>query len=327
MKDYQSEEVLTILTNPIPSLFDFYIERLKSFIRPALRKIDGKQPLTKIKYGGHYAVTRSLVEGLEKAGIAFVYNPKRLKECTGKVIVLAGLQTLKKTLLLKNTGKIKLLAAGPNLVIMPSDSTDIISSKLIDKFIVNSEWIKNAYCSEMPQLLTYTVIWPAGVDELYWKPDETIIKKNTILFYAKRPQRDMYEKCKAVARQKGLEVIEIIYGNYTPVQYKDLLNQSCWLVHFVEQESQGISLLESWAMDVPTIVWNPGTHFLKGLIVPSSSAPYLSSDTGIFFKDENSFEECINQILSHNTNFNPRDWVLKNMTDKIAAKNLIALLT
>lgn len=316
-------EVLSILTDPIPSTTEYYLEKIKNFIRPLLRKIDGKQPLKKNKYGGHPAVTRSLIEGLQKAGIPFVYNPGRLKDCTGRVLVLSGVRTLRQALELKAAGKIRVLAAGPNLVVLPSDAPELVGSPLIDKFILNSNWIKDVYCVEMPRLANYSIIWPAGIDEIFWKPETGVVKRNKILFYLKMENTALYENCKLIAQKNGLELSELIYGNYNIDEYKKLLGECRYLVHFGEHESQGISMLEAWAMDVPSLVWNPVTYTLNGITPSNAAAPYLGNKTGAFFKNGAEFENCLKQLAANDISFTPRQWVLENMTDTILAKALV----
>lgn len=327
MNKKESKEKLTILTDPLESQFDYYTEKIKALLRPLLRKLDGKKPLGERQYGGHHAVTRSLVEGLKQAGIPFVYNPGTIDQCTGKVVVLAGLSTLRQALELKRSGKIRWLAAGPNLVIMPSDCPEVIGSKLIDKLIVNSQWIKDAYCRQMPQLLKSTVIWPAGADTDYWNPRMEVKKSNLLLFYYKNTDRKTSDLCKTIAEQKGFMVNEIRYGAYTPLQFKQQLNKSKLLIYFGQQESQGIALLESWAMNVPTLVWNGAAClFSERRTAETSAAPYLSPETGMFFSHPAEFEKCLDRVRTDPDIFRAREWVLQNMTDRLSALNLIEQL-
>lgn len=319
--------MITILTDPIPGFWQYKKERIKQKIRPILRKIDGKKPLVKPQYGGHFAVTRSLIEGLQKSNIPFVYNPQKLEDCTEEVIVLSGLNTLSQAIELRKSGKIKKLAAGPNLVILPSDSPELLGSKYLDILILNSEWIKDLYSLVMPSIKYKIVIWPAGVDEDYWKPSGKTKVPKKILFYSKRPEQHLYNDAIEIARKSGFIVSEIFYGKYSIVEYKKLLEENSHLVHFVEQESQGISLLEAWAMDVPTIVWNPGYFFTNGINVVSSSSPWITSETGSLFRDKFEFEIKLNEINNLKTNYCPRKWILENMTDSISSKKVLDVVS
>jgi hypothetical protein len=320
--------MITILTNPIPSLSSYYRNKFKEKVRPILRKIDGKEPLVSKLYGGHFAVTRSLIEGLVEIGAAFKYNPQRVSELTEVVVVLSGLDTLEQAISFKKNKQIKYLFAGPNLVILPTDASFLIGNTYIDKLIVNSLWIKNLYGKLLPILQNKMIIWPAGVNEKFWNSNKkSFDNKHSLLFYNKRPEENLYKNCMNKAKENGFNVIEIIYGKYNVEEYKFALQQSGCLVHFVEQESQGLSLVEAWAMDVPTLVWNPGFYHATGLNFNCSSAPYLSEKTGDCFKEEKEFENCLLKLKDNSYTFSPRNWVLNNMTDAIVAQKLLNLVS
>ena len=321
-----SDRKITVLTDPIPTTYQYYSHQIMGRVRPLLRRLDKKEPLRKPLYGGHYAVTRSLIEGLDKARISFVYNPRKIKDCTEEVIVLAGLTTLQQAIALREKGIIKKLAAGPNIVNLPSDRPEIIGSPFIDHYILNSEWIKDIYIQDMPSLGSRAVLWPAGVDEQFWKPEVTEKAPGTMLFYSKRPEKKLFATCRDIAEKSGFSVTVLDYGRYAPQQYKELLDRNSIMVHFVEQETQGISLAEAWSMNVPSLVWNPGTFLTKGMNFISSSAPYLSDETGLFFHDAAQFEEVVTKLTAQPLEFKPREWVLQHLTDEIAARNLLDLL-
>jgi hypothetical protein len=317
---------ITVLTDPIPTTYQYHSQQIKSRVRPLLRRLDKKDPLKKPLYGGHYAVTRSLIEGLKKARISFVYNPQKVKDCTEEVIVLAGLTTLQQAISLREKGIIKKLAAGPNIVNLPSDRPEVIGSPFIDHYILNSEWIKDIYIDDMPSLAPKIVLWPAGVDEQFWQPQITDKAPCTMLFYSKRPEKNLFAACRNIAENSGFTVTVLDYGRYTPLQYKELLDRNSILVHFVEQETQGISLAEAWSMNVPSLVWNPGTFFMKGMNFTSSSAPCLSNETGLFFQDATKFEEVVKKLTAQPPAFKPREWILRHLTDEISARNLLELI-
>ncbi len=319
--------VFTILTDPLPNTSEYYIEKIKNLIRPILRLIDGKSSLKKIQFGGHYGVTRSLIEGSKTAKINFNYNPQKIDELNDFVIVLSGIKTLKRAIELKKQGRFKFLAAGPNLVILPSDYPQLIGSEFIDCVITNSNWIKDLYALDLPVIERKMIIWPAGVNTEFWKPTQLESKRKKIVFYKKRPVLKLYSECLNITYNLGYEVVEIIYGNYEVDQYKSILDDSCLLIHFVEQESQGLSLLEAWSMNVPTLVWNLNFFNIKNLNVYCSSAPYLTDESGLFFQSEIDFEHQLKRIMNQECNFSPREYAVKNFSDERAALDLYNKLT
>jgi hypothetical protein len=315
--------MITVLTEPIPTKRFYFLRKIKSFLRPILRSIDGKEPLIKPKYGGHFGVTRSLIEGLLQINVKYNYNPSKTKKLFNIVVVLAGLDTLKQAIEFKKKNKILYLFAGPNLVILPTDSPQLIGELAIDELIVNSNWIKFLYKKSMPLLSNNMIVWPAGVNENYWSCINSNNAKYDLIFYYKNTNENEYNRCLKIAKRIGFNVTEIKYGSYKIEEYKLLLTKNSGLVHFSNFESQGLSLLESWSMNVPTFVLNPGFYDADGINVVCSSAPYLTEMTGKFFKNEIEFEDCLSKFKNNYYNFQPREWVLKNMTDSISAKNLL----
>ena len=93
-----------------------------------------------------------------------------------------------------------------------------------------------------------------------------------------------------------------------------------------EQETQGISVLESWSMDVPTIIWNPGYFHIKGMNIVCSSSPNMLPQMGLFFRDFNDFIQILLQMEKDIAFFTPRKYVLESMTDKYTSANLLNLL-
>lgn len=275
------------------------------------------------KYGGHHAVTRSVVEGLQKIGVDVNYNPSFFK--THKIVyVPGGINGLKYAIFLKKFGFIKYLIAGPNLFISPSENK-IIKNKELDIIIVNSVWVKDFFIENEPKLLNKIKILPAGVDANFWMPDGNKKNNKNILIYYKRPTKKLFFELKQFLENKNFNVETIYCGNYTIDRYKQALNRNYCLIHLVEQESQGLSLSESWSMNVPTFVWNPGIFYWDGKNYDASSAPYLNESTGKFFINLQNFIEIYNQNYLENK-FAPREWLLNNLSDEKCAEKLLSII-
>lgn len=314
--------MITILTAPSP-LISYKINRkCRDFVR---RYIKGKEL---VKYHGHPAVARSLIEGLTQCNEKFIFNPHKINSITDHVHVLGGLEALKYAIHLKKKGKINRLTAGPNIVISSADHQGIIASKEIDFYLVNSIWTKDAYLKDNPLLKNRIGVFPSGVDVDYWKVDKTKEETKRVLFYHKRPDPILYHQCKMTCADFGFEVEEIIYGKHNHDNLKEMLRGSDFVVYFVEQESQGLALIEIWASDTPTLVWNPGEWSYDGNLYPCSSAPFLTNQTGLFFKDHHAFEKLITNTKEklNKQNFSPRNWVKNNLTDQLSATQFLNLI-
>ena len=308
---------VTIFTEPSLSL----AYRLKKALKQTVKKLIGRSGAY---FAGHYAVVRSVREGLDNLDEPYTFNPTNYSDLSDTVHVLANVDALKMAIQLKKRGRISRLTAGPNIVISSADSDGIVASPEIDLFLVNSEWTKSAYLLDNPKLSGRLDIWPAGIRVSDWKIIKRPTEKPVAVFYKKRAEHFSYEACKLSASEAGYEIIEIIYGSYTPEELKQALTTATVVVYFVEQESQGIALLEIWATNTPTFVWNPQIWHYKGRNYACCSAPYLTEKTGAFFRDETAFRELINAPLAF---YEPEKWVSAHMTDELCARDFLRKTT
>lgn len=208
-------------------------------------------------YDGHYGVTRSLVEGLSKLGVDFNYNPRKDRDVGGAVVVLSGIDSLQQAIGFKQAGKIQKLLAGPNLMVRALEYNNILSSREIDVCIVPSEWVKTAYEEDAPDLVGRIRCWYAGIDAGYWQPDAGRRKERQVLVYWKTEPEDFYKSVKKLLKGRGWETVRLVYGKHSREEFKATLSGSVFAVFISRSESQGLALAEAWAMDVPTLVWNP----------------------------------------------------------------------
>jgi hypothetical protein len=320
-------EKITILSGKAP--YYYYERKVKIFCKTLLKKFRGYNPSPGelAMYGGHYGVTRSMIEGLQKIGYTnFNYNPSSLSQIGDIVLVVGGIPALQQAIKWKKSGKIKQLIAGPNLCILPTDYPEIASPE-INTYIVHADWNVEQYENLCPALKGKMAKWPVGIDINYWKPQEGQLKTGKkILFYKKTVEEYLYNECLTIAKKNGFEVIELIRGGYSFDQYKNLLNEVDFLIHFANSESQGISLAEAWGMNVPTMVFNPGIWSYKGYNFPCSSAPLLTDSTGHFFNNSNGFKDLFQTNKFSSALYAPRQWTTENLTDERSAAILLNII-
>ena len=314
---------VTILTDPIPWGRELIIEcfrRIARWIRDTFRPNRGfsYHPL----YRGHFAVTRSLIEGLQQINASFNYNPRYPWYVADTVIVLAGVRTLRQAIRLKQQGRIINLFAGPNIMINSSDHNSLLASVEVDGVIVTCEGVVDNYLEDAPSLKNRIFAWPAGVDTKYWQPDSTV-KRNHILIFDKRRKDDDPDRVQPYVdylHSAGWQVDVLArcgLQGYTQNQYRDLLRRSCLMLGFtVGSESQGIAWAEAWSCDVPTLILKRTFNISQGRRYASSTAPYLCSQNGLFFDDLEDFKIQFSYWETHREQFTPRAWTCENMSDE-----------
>ena len=286
-----------------------------SSIKQILRTLLGKS-------GGPASVEESLKRGLKNVKpIEYNFNPppQKLYET---VVVIQGIDTLEYALELKNDGKIKKIYAGPNITLSTKSENFILQSKNIDKILVPSNWVKDFYISEAPELKDKTEVWPAGVEDT----KEISDKKDGIIIYYKNAPKELLGFVKNVLDKNEVRWNLVEYGKHKQSDYFSHLKTSKGVIFLSPSESQGLALQEAWIRNVSTLVWDSGC-MKNGILTwcgEKISAPYLTDESGIFFSSEEDFGEKLNTFLTKH--FEPRKYCLENLTDEISTKKLLDII-
>ncbi|MFZ5953839.1 MAG: hypothetical protein ACOYT8_01925 [Candidatus Dependentiae bacterium] len=282
--------------------------------------------LTILTQDPHKGVFRSLQNGLQQHKITYNINPVRAEDVYPVVLVIDGLDKFRYGVHLKKLGHIKLLLAGPNLMIRSCDYNHLLASPELDHYLVPSEWTKIAYIEDEPSLADHISIWPSGVDIHYWQPN-LAPKQKKALIYWKTESESFCKSIEDMVQAKGYMTTRITYGAYSQEQFKSELNECEFAIFVSRSESQGIALAEAWAMNVPTFVWNPGEFFYAGKHYnPVSSCPFLTDMQGRDWKTTSQLEKLIQAYQNNKFIFSPRDWVLKNMSDYASIECLLKII-
>ncbi|XGB39809.1 MAG: hypothetical protein LVT47_02640 [Cyanobacteria bacterium LVE1205-1] len=280
------------------------------------------------RYSGHYAVTRSITEGLARTKLPVNYNPLRTDEVAERVHVLASVQALRQMVRWKQKGIIRQLTCGPNIAVRSSDCNSILASLEIDAVVNHVEWACDFWAMDHPELRSRCLCWSAGVDVAFWKPIDNSQRSHILVFDKRREDQDP-ERVKpyiTYLKESGWPV-DILTRcgrqGYTSEEYRFLLHRAAMMVGFtVGSESQGIAWAEAWAADVPTLILQQTENVYQELRYRCNTAPFLTPSTGVFFDDFYDFQHQFEQWQQGRYAFHPRQWVLEHMSDEVCACNL-----
>jgi glycosyltransferase involved in cell wall biosynthesis len=296
--------------------FDFK-EGFKNFIKEKIKRVRGPQ-----------AVTASLLRGLEELKINYLYNPPNKNIGAQDIVwVNNSLKALQWAIAEKKKNKFLKLVAGPALVILPTEANNIIRSPEIDIILVPADWVKNLYIAVAPEIAEKIRVWPSGVN----LPTEKDLqnKKNKIIIYLKNPS-DKNLLAPIINRLTELKIKFKIfrYGHFKQADYYAALNGAKAVIYLSDSESQGLALLEAWARNVPTLAWSRGYWQFDKIKFQEDkiSCPYLNESTGIIFKNQDDFFEKFNYFYNNLNNFQAREYVKKNFTDKICAEKFLDII-
>ncbi len=324
-----SRAVLTVLTTPIlPAMRRAYIG-VRGLGRRLLRP--GSSGLPGSPYPGHYAVTRSVVEGLRAIGADFNFNPVAFSELA-RIVYAPANEALEQAICLKRRGAIDFLVAGPVNAFFADECDGIMLRPEVDIAIVASAWMIDFY-RDAPDLARKSRVCPCGVDAEFWKPTGALKQRSAVVYW-KSGDEQLCEQVEAIVRRCGLEPVRVRsrhgqHSIFKPPELRDALDRAVLSVFLSTFESQGIALAEAWSMNVPTVVWNPQgeAEWLGRRFTSASSAPYLTPATGLAVREVAQLEGAIVQALATLGTFQPRRWVLEHMTDAVCSRKLYELIT
>jgi hypothetical protein len=251
-------------------------------------------------------VSRSLIYGLaQQNDISWRHISNYSGQIAKAIYVIHDHDCTRIAIEAKKNGLCQRLLVGPD---------GVLAAKEIDGVISPSEWWRDHIERTEPSLAGRSIIWAAGVDPDFWVQAGTP-RRRKVLVYDKKRRADA-DRVDSMLRANGYDTIVVRYGSYTLEAYRAALSDCFANVVVASSESQGISLAESWAMDVPTLVarCDSTDRFFR-----CSAAPYLTDQTGRFWSSET---ELVGMLASME-GYRPRRWVLENNTDKIAARNFI----
>jgi len=275
-------------------------------------------------YRGPSAVLESLIRGFGILNIDYQLNPE-IKDISDIVCVISGVDALKWAIKAKKQGQIKKIIAGPNIVITPEDAGGILLDEAIDLIIVPSQWVKDFYASFKSGFDEKIKVWAAGVEIC----PESNEKRKGCLVYKKDVDEKLFSSIIKYLKSKNIDYEIIKYGRYKKEKYFRMLNKIKFMVYLQEVESQGIALLEAWMRNIPALVWNQGHFEYKKVakkVFGNISAPYLTKECGMFFKDFNDFEEKLPIFLDGINQFKSREYVINNFSDEVVAKNYLKII-
>lgn len=306
----------------------FIYDRIKWVILRLGAKILGR------KIHWPVAVFDSLVRWLEDLksqwqNIVYNINPSR-DNIHETVVILMFTDTLKYSLKLKKQWIIKYIYAWPAISV-PLNKSDIFFDQWVDRIVVPSQRVADYFISINSQIKDKLIIRPAWVLDPY-KLDKNIfinkeksITSSKLLIYKKNCPDDLYIHIINKLKEKNISYDEIFYGKFDHNVYMDKLDNCNAMIYLQESESQWIALQESWIRNIPTLVrnrwfWRYQTAYRQD---DKISAPYMTNDCGIFFRDKEDFNNKLDFFLSNIYKYKAREYCLKNLTDKITSKLLL----
>jgi hypothetical protein len=254
-------------------------------------------------------VVSNLLKGLDLAGIEYSINSDGernliLQECS------------------RLNGDLSNCFIGPNICTLPVDNHIVLSQNYL-KTIVPSLWVKDLYSRWInPQKIS---VWPCGIDTDLFNPSNEE-KDNDFLIYFKRRERRDLEKIEGHLKSMGKKYSIVEYGNYKEKEFLNILSRSKYGIVVDGCESQGVAIQEMLSCGIPLLVWDSSVWKDRGVEneCPATSVPYWDDSCGEIFKNPNEFTDKIDMLISKK--YNPRDFILKNLTLKEKSLEILEII-
>lgn len=310
---------------PNPDRWIKYDRYPREFIRRIVRG--------KTRPGGVMMVALELMRGLDLLKIPYRFNDYQYaKKHPNELIGVIG----KPHLIFEKRFKNPILF-GAGVFSHPIDCPDLFEKyPNVKKMLVPGPWMETM-CK--PYYHDKVKAWPVGIDSEKWS-DQIKEEKLSVdfLIYDKirwendKYQDDLLEPLIQKLKEKGLTYHYIKYGSYIPT---DLINELriCKAVIFLcTHESQGIAYQQILSTNTPILAWDRGGYWQDPSYFPDrvkyepvSSVPYWDERCGLKFEGKNDFPNVLKAFLSklENNEFEPRAYILANLTLKICAQKYV----
>jgi hypothetical protein len=292
------------------------------------RLIRGKQ-----RPGGVMMVAINLLAGLERLNIPYRFNDYTyIKKHPKEIACIVG----KPHLLFEKEWKNPILF-GAGIFSHPIECPALFKKyPHVKHLLVPGDWMLKMFEPYYGEKVT---AWPTGIDTEKWKPvdDQKIFD---FLIYDKIRWFNNYENyeasllnpIKAYLDIKGLTHHTIHYGDYQPGDLSEKLKKSKAVIFLCEHESQGIAYQQILSCSIPIFAWDRGGFWQdpyyyphKVQYQPVTSVPYWDERCGLKFRDHKEFEQKLDIFLEllNTHQFNPRQYILENLTLEICAQKYL----
>lgn len=185
-----------------------------------------------------------------------------------------------------------------------------------------SPWVVDLTMSIRQDIRCTALPFPVDVDRFI--PSE---KTGKPVIYFKNRDPQLLAK---VRQHFGSDVIVVSYGSYGESDYLEVISKAPYCVWVGCHESQGFAFQEAMSCNTPVFVidvkslrdeWGPTVwrNFLPGHDLKATAASYFNETCGLLSSEE-TWQEDFDEFISNIKLYNPREFVVNNLSPKACAK-------
>lgn len=220
------------------------------------------------------------------------------------------------------SNKISEIIIGPNICVLPNEH-EIIMRQKFKKIITPCKWVCDTYTKYID--IRKIEILPIGIDYILFDDFSKLDKSNDCLVYFKnRSEKELVYIIDKLKKYSQSYVI-LRYGNYDEAEFLNLLKISRYSIVLDNTESQGIAIEEMMSTNLPLFVCDQKKWYYKDIIHPATSIPYWSNICGEVIDDWKLFDSKFEYFIKNISQYNPREFILKELKLEDKAKHLYDL--
>lgn len=297
--------------------------------RRLIRRVYRGKPIP----SGQFLVYYNLIEGLKRLNVSYRMNDyKYIRNNPSEIACIIGRDQVLDKIKWKNP-----IVFGAAFGINPVAHPDILKDYPIKKLLVPGQWVKDFFA---PYGEDNVVVWPVGIDTDIWKPSVGE-KKTDFLIYNKirwdheAMDRNLISPIKKHLTENNFTFTELKYGHYKPDDLKVRLVECKCAIFICEHETQGIAYQQILSAGLPILAWDRGGYWQdpywypnKIKFQPVTSVPYWDDICGTKFTAFADFPGNLSAFvkLAEAGEFNPRQYILKNLSLEICAAKYVKII-
>jgi len=227
----------------------------------------------------------------------------------------------------------KKLLFGPHNFVFPNEPWTLDIRFENSTYTCLSPWVKELYSNFKPLCMPVKAI-PFPVEIERFKPDNTDKTLNCFVYYKGRDKK-IYNYINQYLEENNISFVNIICGKYKEEEYIEILQKVKFGIWVGCHESQGFALEEALSMNVPLLVLNvktihdevnsEGSHsyieYKDNYDLKATSISYWDERCGEVIYDLNELKPTLEKIQTRS--YNPREFILENLSPKVCYERLL----
>lgn len=219
---------------------------------------------------------------------------------------------------------------GPHFSVFPDNKVLKINNEHKNSvYIQPSKWTADVWINMGIKHIPVLPL-PFPVDTYKFNVKENTPRDKVFIYFKRRnPQELQFLELFLKIKNITYRIFDYV-KKYQEEDYLNYLQHSKFGIILDAHESQGFALEEALSCNVPLLVWNTKTmnqEFGSSYgPIPCTTIPYWDNQCGEYFYDINELEEKYNTLISKLDQYQPRQFILENLSVEKCANKMETLI-